>query len=245
MERGAVVVHGTIAYIIGRNSRTLYRYQSDKDKWREHSQCPHVNPGLALINDMLTAVGGKERDRATNKLVSWNEEKWVEEFPPMKTPREEPAVVSHGLCVVALGGDVEQRGVEVFNVSSSLWTTVTSLPTPAPRITAALCRGNIVAMTNDGYAMSTNFPVTDSAIRSIQWKDLPYKRFVGPTLTAFRGQTVVAHNDGLHQLCEGKWVEVGSTPLPVMYSIVWVVDDQMVVVGGDMSYTSAVLIITE
>ena len=154
-----------------------------------------------------------------------------------------PAVVRHGTYVIALGGDLEQRGVEVLNIPSLLWSTVTSLPTPAPRITATLCCGDIVVMTNDGYTMSTDFFATDSALPSPQWKQLPYQRFVGPALTSFCGQTVVVHNDGIHQLREGEWLQAGDTPLPMMYPVVCVVDDQMVVVGGEVAYSSAVLLI--
>jgi len=64
------VVHSTIAYVIGRGSQTVYSYQLDKDKWNEHSECPHVNPGLVIINDLLTTVGGKEEHPITKELFS-------------------------------------------------------------------------------------------------------------------------------------------------------------------------------
>ena len=71
MYKGAAVVHDTTAYIIGADSCTVYSYKVDGDEWNKHSECPHINPGLIIINNLLTAVGSKEEGRPTGKLCTW------------------------------------------------------------------------------------------------------------------------------------------------------------------------------
>ena len=239
MERGAAVVHGTTAYVIGHGSQTVYCYRLDKDKWNKHSDCPHVNPGLVIINDFLTAVGGEEEHLITRKLCSWKRIKWVEMFPPMQTPRKDPAVVHYGNYVIVVGGDHEERGVELLHIPSLLWSTVTSLPSPLSRITATLCHDEIIAMDWHGYGWTMNinslissFSLEESSTEHSQWSSLPRCPVDCPTLSSLSGQPLVVSHNGIFQLQERQWVTIGDMPVPIEYCIVCVVCDQMVVVGG-------------
>ena len=230
------MTYGTVAYIIGRDSHTIYSYKLDSDKWEEHSKCPHVNPGLVIINDFLTAVGGKEGDSITNNVVSFNCTEWMKVFPPMQTARDDPAVVHYGNYVIALGGGHEERGVELLNVNSLLWSTVTSLPKPVTNITATLHHENIIAMDYRGYAYTISI---DSLKKHYQWMPLPrcpvdYNDTLigGPPLTTLHGRCLVVSYKGVFQLQDREWVMIGDTSVPMLYSIVCVMCDRMVVVGG-------------
>ena len=241
MYRGAAVVHGTIAYVIAHRSQTVYSYRLDGDKWNKHSECPHVNPGLVIINDLLTAVGGRVGGGSTKKLTTLTRNNWVETFPPMQTPREDPAVVHYGDYVIAVGGDREERGVELLHIPSLLWSTVTSLPSRLSGITATLCHDEIIAMDRLGCGWTMNIKSVFTAIRLegsstalSQWTSLPKCPVVwrGPTLSSLSGQPLVVSWDGIFQLQERQWVGIGDMPVPSVYCIVCVVCDQMVVVGG-------------
>ena len=249
MIRGAAVVHGTIAYVIGYGSQTVYSYRLDRDKWNKHSECPHVNPGLAIINDLLTTVGGRVGGRSTNKLCTWKGTEWVEVFPPMQTPRVSPAVVHYGDYIIAVGGDREERGVELLHVPSLLWSTVTSLPRPLSRISASLCADSIIVMDCLGSACMINVKLLNAQIRlegssteHSQWTSLPECPVdwpYGPTLSSLSGQCLALSSDGIFQLQERQWVRIGDMSVPMPYCIVCVVCDQMVVVGGyPTGYTS-------
>ena len=249
MVRGAAVVHGTIAYIIGRGSQTIYSYRLDGDKWNKHSECPHVYPGLVIINDLLTAVGGRVGGDSTKKVTTLTRNNWVETFPPMQTVRESPAVVHYGDYVIAVGGDREGRGVELLHIPSLLWSTVTSLPSPLSRITVTLCHDEIIAMDWLGCGWTMNIKPLLSEIRLegsstalSQWTSLPQCPVVlgGPTLSSLSGQPLVVSHNGIFQLQERQWVRIGDMPVPSGYCIVCVVCDQMVVVGGRYTSTDAV-----
>ena len=235
------MVHGTIAYIIGDGSHTMYTYQLDTDKWSKHSKCPHTYPGLVIINDMLTAVGGKKGYGLTNKVVSWKHTEWVEEFPPMHTPRKEPAIMHCGTYVITVGGDCREREVEVLHIPSLLWSTVTSLPRPLPDITGTLCCDSIIAM--DWYGSAYMMKI-DSLISSIQLEKSPSGHsewmplsicpvgFGGPTLANYNGESLVVSYNGIFQRQEKEWMKIGDMPVPMCDCIVFVMCDQVVVVGG-------------
>ena len=244
MWRGAAVVHGAIAYIIGFYSQTIYSYRLDGDKWKKHSKCPHVDPGLVIINDLLTAVGGSVGGDSTKKVTTLTRNNWVETFPPMQTARERPAVVHYGDYVIAVGGDREEKGVELLHIPSLLWSTVTSLPSPLSRITATLCHDEIIAMDQIGWGwtmnikqlLSSEIRLEGSSTALSQWTSLPQCP-VGygwgrPTLSSLSGQPLVVSRDGIFQLQERQWVRIGDMPYPMFHCIVCAVCDQMVVVGG-------------
>ena len=128
MVRGSAILHHNVIYCASFDSRTVYQYEIDKDEWKEHSQCPHTETGLAIMKDLLTAVGGENRSGdKTNKLVTWRGGRWEEVFPPMNTARCNHAVQTDSSYVIAAGGGGE-TSVEIFNMSSNSWSTVTSLP---------------------------------------------------------------------------------------------------------------------
>ena len=58
MTRGAAVADGNLAYFRTGNSDDVFVYNSENDDWNKLPKCPQSDFGLAVINDLLTAVGG-------------------------------------------------------------------------------------------------------------------------------------------------------------------------------------------
>ena len=152
--RGAGVAYHNTIYCMSDDSHTVYQYLPDEDEWQEHSHCPHNYTGLAIIKDLLTAVGGKERDQKTNKVLSWRDGRWEEVFPPMNTARWDHAVVTADRYIIAVGGGGGETSVELFIIASNTWSTVTSLPQPLRNISATLSCDMIYAMGREGQTFS-------------------------------------------------------------------------------------------
>ena len=91
MTRGAAVVHTNRAYFCNFSSRKVYSYQNilGKEQWSRLPDNPNHWFGLAVIDGLLTSVGGS--DPTTNTLLSLTGEgerkQWSQIFPPMPTPR--------------------------------------------------------------------------------------------------------------------------------------------------------------
>lgn len=152
MDRGAATSHDRISYFTPYNSKTVFKYEMDIDKWTELPPCPLANFGLAIINKLPTAVEHESNmaDRgptATNALVSFDGDKWDKRFPPMITPRFRPAVVTSadGVSVIAAGGPWSNEGdwwsnaVEYYNSTTNCWSRLLNMPIRLPGICAALC----------------------------------------------------------------------------------------------------------
>ena len=249
MVRGGAVVHHNIVYCISYDSYTVYAYQPDEDEWQEHSYCPHRDPGLAIIKDLLTVIGGKEEEgRKTNKLLSWRDGRWEEVFPPMNTARWDHAVLSEDDYVIAVGG-YDETSVELFTVSTNTWSTVTSLPQPLYHITATLSCNILYTMDWDGQTFSISMSHwTKNTSREPPrphptWQPLPHDApVVGSTLTTVCGEVMAVggmrgstHTGDVYQLRQREWVRIGCMDTARYYPIVAVLrvpGHSMLVVGG-------------
>ena len=254
MERGSAVTHQNFAYFTPRDLNSVYRYTPSEDKWEELPLCPYRNSALVVIDHVLTAVGGDDGNRHTNKVFTLRQSKWVQEYPPMNTARSSPAVVStsdgRSVNVVAIGGYC--RGcievVELFNTESGSWSEVTSLPQPLPRPSATICGNELYALgcNDEGYTLSLNALLSsDQPIRSQQsmsrtWTPLPRLPVVGSTAATVCGQLVIVGGkqawspvNPIHQLIHGQWVEIGSLSSGRgMCLVASPSPESMVVVGG-------------
>ena len=156
LSRGAAVISGNTVYISGRCKAAVYAYHVDDDKWSRLPDCTQELFGLAVINDHLTAVGGRKGVgdlEPLNSLVSLCEGEWVELLPPMPTQRTDPAVMTtadHKYAVVA-GGDTNWMStkhvtVELLEIGSLQWMAMCDLPKPLYGITGTICGGSIYCL---------------------------------------------------------------------------------------------------
>ena len=150
MKRGAAVVHGSVGYFNPDGSRDVFAYDSEKDDWSKLPECPQYFFGLAVINNLLTAVGGMPSELfsgRTNHLVSFNGNEWATIFPSMPTKRCYPAVISAQNYLIAAGGQGEGwrvlSTVEVMKIATRKWYTAASLPEPVFNMSATVCGGHL------------------------------------------------------------------------------------------------------
>ena len=153
MTRGAAVVHGNTAYFRPGSSHKVYSYQNiiGKEQWSQLPDNPNLWFRLAVIDGLLTSVGGKGPTTntlfslTTNTLLSLTGEgerkRWSQIFPPMPTPRSDAACVTTEQALVVAGG-VGAGGyldtVEVMNTDTKVWTEVASLPEKCGSLTATV-----------------------------------------------------------------------------------------------------------
>ena len=126
-------VEGSVAYFRPGGSNIVFAYNSTDNKWSELPECPNHSFSLAMVNSFLTAIGGmKPSHKVTNSLLSFTDEKWTKQFPPMPTKRRLTAVVCSDRSLVVAGreggGDKNLRTVEVMNTETLQWSTARSLP---------------------------------------------------------------------------------------------------------------------
>ena len=102
-------VDGRVAYFQPMESNSVFAYNSTSNKWSELPECPNEDFSLAVVNSLLTAIGGQTPNyEVTNSLLSLTDNKWTKQFPPMPTKHWLTAVVCSGRSLVVAGGVGEE-----------------------------------------------------------------------------------------------------------------------------------------
>ena len=251
MYRGSATTDHQFAYFAPYGSDSVYSYEWNTEQWNELPSSPYHNCALVIIDGTLTTVGGGY----TNKLFTLRQRQWVEEYPPMNTARSFPAVVSTsgGDYVIVIGGYGDGGGctgtVELFQVKTRRWYKLTNIPQPLAHPSATIC-GNqlhVIGWDDNGYTCSIkNLPSSDEPITSqsiphlISWTSLPRLPVIRSTAATLYEQLVIIGGmqygltvNSIHQLVDGKWVEIGSMSSGRMICLVVSPSpDRMMIVGG-------------
>ena len=174
MMRSAAVAHGSLAYFSSEDSHEVFAYNSENNELSELPECPQSDFGLAVVNNLITAVGGVSGGWYTKRNCSFSGGEWVTVFPPMPTQRRLAAVISAQNYLIAAGGVgvgvAVLSTVEVMDTNTLEWYTAASLPEPVRNMSATLCGGRLYLLGGrDKNYSSTRAVFTctlDSLIRS-------------------------------------------------------------------------------
>ena len=122
----------------------LYSYDSSSEKWSRLLDTPTESCTLAVVNNLLTTVGGSPY---TNDLYSLTgkgkNRKWTKEFPPMPSKRRRAIALCSGKALIVAGGDRGEtlRTVEIMNTETLTWSTAADLPRELRVASATITRG--------------------------------------------------------------------------------------------------------
>ena len=148
MTRGAAVVHGNTVYINLGGSHKVYSCQMTSEGllWSTPPNSRHTYFSLAVIDGLLTCVGGSSGGSYTNTLHSLTgggrKRQWSEVFPPMPTAHSDTASVTTEQALVVAGGCAVRKNldtVEVMTIATKQWTTAQHLPHPFGVISGTIC----------------------------------------------------------------------------------------------------------
>ena len=145
MVRGSAVVHDSLAFFSSYDSHAVFAYNLENNDWNELPECPQRDFRLAVVNYLLTAVGGESGRILSGRLRSFRDGKWVPVFPPMPTKRLWHTVVSAQNYLIAAGGvgegGVALSTVEILDTNTLVWYAAASLPQPGRDMSATVCGG--------------------------------------------------------------------------------------------------------
>ena len=255
MERGSATTDEQCAYFTPGGSYSVYRYQLSTEKWEKLPPSPYCDSGLVIIDGELTAVGGQDGYRYTNKLFTLRQGQWVEHYPPMNTALSKTSVVStsDGKYILVIGESVGggrwTARVELFHVRSRRWYELTNLPQALTLPSATICDNELHVIGHDdtGYScslqalLSSDQPITSQSISNIlTWKRLLQLPVEWSTAATLCGQLVTVGGErggsrvnSIHQLLDGQWVKIGSMSSDRWLCLVVTPSpDKMMIVGG-------------
>ena len=152
-------VDGGVAYFSS-GEHEVFAYNSAGSKWSELPKCPNDGFSPAMINGLLTAIGGKKSIlEFTNSLLSLIGKKWAVKFPPMPTKRWLTSAVCSGRSLIVAGGVGEGSKrlstVEVMDTETLQWSTASSLPHPLCGELPTICGDQVYMM--GGFDQSNKY----------------------------------------------------------------------------------------
>ena len=270
MFRGAAVAHGNTAYFRPAGSTKVYSYQNihEQEQWSQLPYNLNGSFGLAVIDGLLTSVGGFNNGY-TNTLLSLTGEgerkQWSEIFPPMPTPHQTAACVTTEQALVVAGGHADGivlATVEVMNISTKQWTTVSPLPQKQFFLSGTVCgdtlylaggsKGNTPS--KSVFACSLPDLLTSSnslgsrirqplSQRQNVWKEVSSLPVVGSTLASLNGHLLAigGENDSRNRTSDvyrydphtDSWNVVSQMKIKRSWCLaVTLPEDHLIVVGG-------------
>ena len=129
-------------YVRPADSREVYKYTIQQDKWIQLQNCLYEHCALVVKNNYLLCVGGCISGVPTNKLFQLQQKEWKEYFPNMNTARYlcTAIAVSHYLIVIGGYGHYGPiASVDILDDQTKKWSLLRNLPRPLPLPSATIC----------------------------------------------------------------------------------------------------------
>ena len=213
----------------------IHRYDPRTQQWTELPEYRYEVFTIAEFNNQLVVVGGE--DKTTRKITNMvgvyctSQISWKHPYPPMNTPRRQPAVSTYHQHLVVAGG-WDGRGslatVEILDTSTynSQWLSIASMSLPVS------CSGMLSATVNDTLyllggslgkkVLSMSLPaLTQTDKPPAQWCTLPDTPLERSTPIAVHGSLLAvggSHHEqtssAIHVYDQEKntWNKVGDLP---------------------------------
>ena len=83
MYRGSATSDDKYAYFTSSGSTSIHRYEWSTEFWLRLPLSPYRDTGLVIIDGELTTLGGRDNFLCTNRLLTLQQNQWVEEYPRM------------------------------------------------------------------------------------------------------------------------------------------------------------------
>ena len=218
MARGAAVVHGNTAYFRPGESHKVFSYQKiqGEEQWSQLPDIAYRSCGLAVIDGLLTGVGGYSTTSMSALFSLTGEgdrQQWSQVFPPMPTPRQSAVCVTTEQALVVAGGFAGDAmdTVELMSINTKQWT---SLPHKSALLSGTLCR--------DTLYLAGGYDKPWKSVFSCSISDLT----TAPHTLAGRIRKTFGSRASINVM----WKEISS--LPVIYSTLASFNGDLLAVGG-------------
>ena len=217
----SAAVQGSTAYFCdGINRSQILKYESVTEKW-DILECPKQFFSIAIVDGLLTAIGGEVSGKPTKTLLSLGQSEWTEVFPQMIYYHIAPGIACTSTSLIVAGGrgpDKEKAPVEVMDIKSLCWFTATSLPYSRSHLNATVC--------GEKLYLSGGFPSQkSSSVLSCLVSNL-VRSATSPS------QTSGANSTGSKTLPSPTDVWSESAELPVKLSTLVTVQNRLLAIGG-------------
>ena len=221
--RGGAVVLGESVYCHSSAKKVVSRFDVRSNIWSNLPQCKYSHYSLAVVNGVLTAIGGYDFT-TTNQLFSFLSETkgkgdWVQQYRSMPTARCNAASVCTDQVLVVAGGDASGYNdylgtVEVMDIDTGKWTEVSKLPFPHINLSAAIANNGCLYLAGGLTVKGKN------AVYSCSLNELVRQP---PRGGRFRALSLIKRPNSI-------WRELSSPPVTQTTLVIF--KDHLIAIGG-------------
>lgn len=161
----AAAVDGDTVYVM--ENAKIYAYNASINAWSQLPNSKFEGCALAIVNNLLTLIGGWNLSNATSTLLSltrrWEFTHWTEEFPPMPTSRRGACALCTETTLIVAGGSGSGGAIattELFNIATLQWSSAIDLPQPT-------YGGSLLHIKSDTLYMLGAYDKENSPIKSV------------------------------------------------------------------------------
>ena len=151
------VVDGSVAYFRPDGTEQVHAYNSTTDTWSRAPECRILFTPLAIVNGLLTTVGGNNSNKLFSLTGEGRDRKWTEVFPPMAIKRMSVTAVTTGRALIVAGGAGGLAAVEIMNTDTRQWSRAADLPQPMYTASATV-RGDRIYMSDGKSVIMCSLP---------------------------------------------------------------------------------------
>jgi hypothetical protein len=240
--------------------KSIYSYNSIHNTWISLPDCPVSSFSMAIVDDFLTIIGGKNSDLApVNELHTYRGKKWTLLLPHMQIKRYWTTSKTWDSFLIVMGGEGEDRRVlktvEVLNLDTKQWSFASGLLRPIDSATGAVC-GDHLYVGGGSHAETARYVMVCSLPKLLEnveemandgleriWNqidDFPYKK---TTLVSSKGHIfAIGGKDGskrptsavyVFNALSKQWEKAGEMTVArsSCYGVTYS-DDEIMIVGG-------------
>ena len=138
----------------------VYVYDINNNQWDRLPPPGQCQGQLQMINGKLSVIGGWDNatNKTTNKVTTYNNNRWSSYYPNLIKPRDRPAAVTHLDYVIVAGGilddDTCSNDIELLNYKQSSHWVIARMKLPKPMWVPSLTISNDL-LCIVGYANAT------------------------------------------------------------------------------------------
>ena len=141
------VVNDNTLFVMNQGTVNIYSYDVINDSWSQLPDCIYSNCSIAIINGLLTTVGGYSNSYSNELYCLTGEgsrERWMKKFPSMPTKRQWAATLCNRTTTLIVAGGEGEGGrvlsvVEVMDTETRKWSTAADLPQPMYKASTTVC----------------------------------------------------------------------------------------------------------
>ena len=259
MHRGSAATADGKCYFLSNDDTKIRAYDVEKDDWFSVRPSLYKNAGLAVLDGLLTTVGGhapEDKYKPTNVLQSQSNRRWTEKFPPMTVDpaldvdnrKYDMAVVQTGNSLIVIGGESENsdstmKRVDILDTTTSVWSDLHELPDASCcdwGASATICGDELYVQDRLGgvFQCFLDELKDDSKPAGSVWTNAAKLSSYTPTLGSLCGQAVAIGGDDSRSILaynpnKDCWYEIGKMAVGRTKPLVAQLSkDKLLVVGG-------------